>query len=83
MSDVEQAASRAPIITSAVGKLRSLSGNASQFGETDGLVDAFAEVFAQMAIANSPTAETSEPNSFRISDRIPRDQQSSESSKTP
>jgi hypothetical protein len=79
MSDVEQAASRAPIITSAVGKLRSLSGNASQFGGTDGLVDAFAEVFAQMAIANPPTAEGSGPNTDTDSEAGEGVQQSSES----
>ncbi len=51
MSDLESVATSAPIISTAAGKLRSLSGNAQRFGETHGLVDAFAEVFAQMAIA--------------------------------
>lgn len=50
MSDLESVATSAPIISTAAGKLRRLSGNADRFGDTQGLVDAFAEVFAQMAI---------------------------------
>ncbi len=62
MSDLESAVTLAPIISAATGKLRSLSGHAGRFGDTDALVDAFAEVFAQMAIAAPPPIESSDLN---------------------
>ncbi len=80
MSDLEQGAVRAPIITSAIGKLRSLSGNTREFGGIDGLVDAFAEVFAQMAIAAPPAAQSSESTTDSSHDSDQEVQQSAESS---
>lgn len=79
MSDLEQAAMRSPIVTSAVGKLRSISGNAREFVETDGLADAFAQVFAQMAIATTPPVQHSEQAADASEDADQRVQQSAES----
>jgi flagellar hook-length control protein FliK len=57
MNDLELTFSRAPIITSAVGKLKSISSNAKHFAESDTMFDAFAEVFSQMAVVSAPPAE--------------------------
>ncbi len=56
MSDLEATRSRAqaaaPITAIANGKLRAFAGNGTLFAETDGLVDAFAEVFARIAASS-------------------------------
>jgi flagellar hook-length control protein FliK len=64
MSDREVAQlTRAPHISAiASGKLRSLGGQTSLFAETDGLVDAFSEVFASIAAATPPIEAKRESN---------------------
>ena len=62
MSDLETGVSRiqaAPISALAGGKLQAISTAGVRFGDTDQLVDAFAEVFARMAVATP--AVPSEP----------------------
>jgi flagellar hook-length control protein FliK len=61
MSDLEATRSRAqtaaPITAIANGKLRAFAGKGTPFAETDGLVDAFAEVFARIAASSSQPIE--------------------------
>lgn len=63
MSDLEATSSRgpaaAPITALASGKLRAFAGGGPRFAETDGLVDAFAEVFASIAAATAQPIEYS------------------------
>jgi hypothetical protein len=55
MSDLEATSPRgqatAPITAAAIGKLRAMGGQSPAFAQADGLVDAFTEVFARMAVA--------------------------------
>ncbi len=67
MSDLEATGARVqttpPISAMAMGKLRSLGGHGLMFSETDGLVDAFAEVFARMATASAaPVQQLEQPS---------------------
>ncbi len=91
MSDLEATSSRgqaaAPITAIATGKLRAFSGNRPLFAQSDGLVDAFAEVFASMAESSFqpvqapvPVAEP-ESNSV-VSDQKPTDSQDEASSES-
>lgn len=61
MSDLEATGSRAqaaaPITAIASGKLRAFAGHGPRFSESDGLVDAFAEVFASIAASSSQPIE--------------------------
>jgi flagellar hook-length control protein FliK len=69
MSDLEatglRAQSAAPITAVAAGKLRAISGIQPLFAGSEGLVDAFAEVFARMAASSTEPIDspvrTSEP----------------------
>ena len=61
MSDLKatssQAQTAAPITAIASGKLRAFAGTGPLFADTDGLVDAFAEVFARIAASSSQPIE--------------------------
>lgn len=78
MSDLDGTRAHAqagtPITAVASGKLRTLAGNGALFAETDGLVDAFAEVFARIAASPSRSAETSDYVECRCLDNT-KDQQ--------
>lgn len=79
MSDLETAASRtqtAPVSALAGGKLQAISAAGVRFGDTDQLVDAFAEVFARMAVAAPPPVQ-SEPADTHVG---PEDDGDSEAS---
>ncbi|MGB7327215.1 MAG: flagellar hook-length control protein FliK [Rubripirellula sp.] len=68
MSDLESKraslSTTQPISSAALQKLKSISGNGSVFASADGLVDAFSEVFARMAVATpQPTPSAMQPSS--------------------
>lgn len=48
--------------SAAINKLRSISGGGITLGATDGLVDAFAEVFARMSVATPPPSNDAGPS---------------------
>ncbi len=79
MSDLEATSSRAqaaaPITAIASGKLRAFAGNATLFAETDGLVDAFAEVFARIAASSSQPIEPRDSSFDSESSQVTDDHQ--------
>ncbi|MFK8112583.1 MAG: flagellar hook-length control protein FliK [Rubripirellula sp.] len=65
MSEIETAGARAgsPRISAiASSKLRTLGGGTGLFAETDGLADAFAEVFASIAASSAPPIDAGQGN---------------------
>ena len=83
MSDLDRVAARsstavhstaaASVSTQAIEKLKAIGGNGLLFGGTDGLIDAFAEVFASIAASRSVESEApvGEPQAELSSDGEP------------